>query len=85
MPKKDKKKQKPRKIKVDLMAGVKRPKPINFRPPGTYHTKEKIKFGKDGKPFYIAGPHDNARFIMSKLKQTAGEGNYHFLVTTDDF
>lgn len=27
----------------------------------------KFKFGKDGKPLYIQGPHDDARSIMAKL------------------
>ena len=27
----------------------------------------KFKFGKDGKPFYIQGPHDNAASVMAKL------------------
>lgn len=40
---------------------------------------QNIQFGKDGKPFYIAGPHDNPAkqtFIMNCLATTAGQGQF---------
>ena len=36
----------------------------------------KFKFGKDGKPFYIQGPNDNAKSIMDKLANV----DHHLLV-----
>ncbi len=36
------------------------------------------EFGKDGKPFYIAGPDDNADYISNELSKRIGEGNFHF-------
>jgi hypothetical protein len=39
-----------------------------------------IRFGRDGKPFYVQGPHDDAARILRTLDQTVGEGNYRFLV-----
>lgn len=42
-----------------------------------------IEFGKDGKPFFAAGPYDDERKInriLNTLHRTAGEGNYHYLV-----
>ena len=38
-----------------------------------------IEFGKDGKPFFVSGPHDNVNAIMHQLARTAGEGNYDYL------
>lgn len=38
-----------------------------------------IDFGKDGKPFYIEGPHDNVRAILKKLDNAVGPNNYEFL------
>ena len=38
----------------------------------TYH----LTFGRDGKPFFVAGPYDNAPAIVAKLEATAGPGNY---------
>jgi hypothetical protein len=41
-----------------------------------------LEFGKDGKPFYIAGPNDTperSRQIIATLHNTCGEGGYHFL------
>ncbi len=39
-----------------------------------------ISFGRDGKPFFIQGPRDNAARIMNTLHRPAGRDNYHFLV-----
>lgn len=36
--------------------------------------------GKDGKPFFVAGPHDNVKRIMAQLRRTVGEGNFDFIV-----
>jgi hypothetical protein len=43
-----------------------------------------LKFGRDGKPFFIAGPHDNPKLILKQLEQTAGAGNYDYLVMSPD-
>jgi hypothetical protein len=40
---------------------------------------DEIELGKDGKPFYIAGPDDNVDQILGILKRNAGEGNFDFL------
>ncbi len=42
-----------------------------------------IEFGKDGKPFYMAGPDDNGQLILKKLQTYAGEGNFHYMVEID--
>jgi len=39
-----------------------------------------VRFGRDGKPFYINGPRDNTYGVMAKLRQTAGDGNFDYLV-----
>ncbi len=42
-----------------------------------------IEFGKDGKPFFAAGPYDDERKInrtLNTLHRTAGEGNFDYLV-----
>ena len=43
--------------------------------PETYH----LTFGKDGKPFFVAGPYDNVQAIVAKLEATAGPGNYEVM------
>ena len=53
-------------------------------PRGELEEPYDITFGKDGKPFYIAGPHDNATRIMRQLEKTAGPGNFNYLVALDD-
>jgi hypothetical protein len=52
-------------------------------PPEAHPSRHKLKFGKDGKPFFIAGPHDNAKAILAKLERTAGEGNFDYLIPLD--
>ncbi|TEU13572.1 MAG: hypothetical protein E3J21_18435 [Anaerolineales bacterium] len=36
--------------------------------------------GKDGKPFFVAGPYDNADRIMAKLTRKLGPDGFHYLV-----
>jgi hypothetical protein len=38
-----------------------------------------ITFGREGMPFYIAGPHDNPRAVIATLQATAGPGHYHYI------
>jgi len=38
-----------------------------------------IRFGRDGKPFYVSGPYDDSRAIFQTLDTTVGKGNYSFL------
>lgn len=39
-----------------------------------------IAFGRDGVPFYVAGPYDDARAVVRKLEAAVGEGNYHYVL-----
>lgn len=39
-----------------------------------------VTFGKDGKPFYIAGPHDNQQKIMRVLREKLGSDNFTYLI-----
>ncbi len=43
-----------------------------------------LSFGRDGKPFFVAGPYDNTQLILKQLEQTAGPGNYDYLVMAPD-
>ena len=45
--------------------------------------EEEYEFGKEGKPFYVSGPHDSSQKIhkiVETLKQTCGEGNFDYLI-----
>ncbi len=50
-----------------------------LEPPDVYPPSHNLEFGKDGKPFFVAGPNDNVKAILAQLHRTAGEGNYHFM------
>ena len=58
-----------------------------LEPPDVYPRTHNLKFGKDGKPFFYAGPYDNQRKIdriINTLDRTAGEGNYYFMFPIDE-
>ncbi len=40
-----------------------------------------IEFGRDGMPFFVQGPYDDARGIMQTLDASVGPDNYRFLIT----
>jgi hypothetical protein len=52
-------------------------------PPEDHPLSDQIQFGKDGKPFYVSGPHDNVNAIMRQLARTAGEGHFDFMTRLD--
>ena len=76
--------------------GVEYAEDLGFSPHRDYRTAQQIfgdidpteslqtfEFGKDGKPFYFAGPHDSAeksRRIIETLARDQGSDNYHYLV-----
>jgi hypothetical protein len=44
-----------------------------------------IEFGKDGKPYYINGPHDQPDRIIATLNRSVGSGNYNYLIGNGGF
>jgi hypothetical protein len=51
-------------------------------PPDAHPRKNQVAFGKNGKPFYIAGPYDDKYKVMAvlnTLRRTVGEGNFDVL------
>lgn len=56
-------------------------------PPETHPRSHNVQFGKDGKPFFFPGPHDDERKIkraLQTLESTAGEGNFHYMIGFGD-
>jgi hypothetical protein len=50
-----------------------------LEPRGELNEPYTLTFGKDGKPFFISGPHDNVGRILRQLDKTAGPGNYDYM------
>lgn len=48
---------------------------------GKWSGPSAIGFGRDGKPLYVQGPHDNPTRVMEALRRSVGPDNFHFLVT----
>jgi hypothetical protein len=46
---------------------------------------QSIEFGKEGQPFYINGPYDNAQQIINKLRETVGEGNFKYVMFAESY
>ncbi len=40
----------------------------------------RIPLGRDGKSFFVAGPHDNAKKIIAQLSRAVGPGNFEYIV-----
>lgn len=73
---------------------------LGFKPAPDYHTAKAIfgdidasdcsdqfSFGKDGKPFYIAGPSDSPlkrQRILTTLEKNVGKGNFEYLMPIGD-
>lgn len=39
-----------------------------------------LEFGKDGQPFFVAGPYDNVNRILVTLERKVGKGNFSYLL-----
>ena len=46
---------------------------------GAWDRECELTFGRDGKPMYISGPHDDGEKIIRKLRRRLGDGNYDFM------
>jgi hypothetical protein len=46
---------------------------------GEWDGECELTFGRDGKPMYISGPHDDGERIIRKLRRSLGDGNYDFV------
>jgi hypothetical protein len=46
---------------------------------GAPSTASRIRFGREGKPFYMPGPHDNPRAVVRTLEASVGAGNYDYI------
>jgi len=44
---------------------------------------DSLEFGCDGKPFYVAGPHDNVDKIMQQLQSRLPKDGFHFIVPVE--
>ena len=55
-----------------------------LEPRGELDEPYDITFGRNGKPLYISGPHDNANRIVRQLEKTAGPGNYDYIAMLGD-
>jgi len=51
---------------------------------GEVDTLIPLEFGRDGKPFYMAGPYDDAQKILNTLTRTVGKDNFHFVMDLDE-
>ncbi len=50
---------------------------VNLEP---WSGEPQLTFGKDGKPFYMMGPHDNPNKIIETLENSVGTGNFEFMM-----
>jgi hypothetical protein len=48
---------------------------------GPWRGPSAIRFGREGKPMYVEGPHDNAARVLRTLEGSVGRDNFHFTVS----
>ena len=46
---------------------------------GEWHGEFAIRFGRRGKPMYVAGPYDDVQRVLGTLERSVGRGNYDFV------
>lgn len=47
---------------------------------GTWSGPSTIRFGRHGRPMYVAGPYDDPDRIIRTLELSVGKGNFEFLI-----
>ena len=47
---------------------------------GSWAGPSAIRFGRDGKPFLVESPHDDADAVLPTQERSVGRGNFTFLV-----
>jgi hypothetical protein len=47
---------------------------------GAWSGTSAIRFGRHGKPMYVAGPYDNAEWVIRTLRRAVGEDNFDYLI-----
>ncbi|MGH3866412.1 MAG: helix-turn-helix domain-containing protein [Pseudonocardiaceae bacterium] len=50
---------------------------------GTWQETSDITFGREGVPFYVSGPYDDAAAVTRTLTRSVGEGNFHFITPVE--
>lgn len=51
---------------------------------GEWDGQPVLNFGKDGKPYYMSGPYDDPLKVLRTLRETVGEGNFHYVIGSGD-
>jgi hypothetical protein len=51
---------------------------------GPWEGSSDITFGREGKPMYIQGPHDDAASIIRTLRRSVGDDNFHYVCQIAD-
>ncbi len=47
---------------------------------GAWEPTGAVRFGREGKPYFVQGPRDDAMRVLATLQRSVGDGNFHFLV-----
>jgi len=47
---------------------------------GEWNGEPQLTFGREGKPLYVSGPHDNPERIIKTLRDNVGEGNFDYML-----
>lgn len=48
---------------------------------GPWQESSVVAFGREGVPYYVEGPYDDAGSVLGTLRGSVGEGNFHFIAS----
>ena len=51
---------------------------------GQWSGPSAITFGRDGKPYYVNGPHEDPQRVLTTLERTVGRGGFRYTVSLDE-
>lgn len=81
-----------------ILGAIEYAKRLDFKPDPDYYyareifgdidpesCEETFEYGREGKPFYFAGPYDSVNRIMNQLTRKLGPDGFHYVAFLDPF
>lgn len=57
---------------------------LMLEPEADYPDAGRVTYGRDGQPFYVAGPYDHSDAILRRLERAVGVGNFGYMLHLED-
>ncbi len=57
---------------------------LMLEPEADHPDSGRVTYGREGKPYYVAGPYDRPAAVLHKLERAVGVGNFGYLLALDE-